>query len=58
MSYLFFPADDSGGRRSGQAMLEYILVFVVRLRLVAVLSLFLHAVKAQSERTMDSAGAD
>lgn len=34
-------------------MLEYVMVFVALLGLVAVLSLFLYAVKTQSNRTMD-----
>lgn len=58
MSHLFFPADNSGERRSGQAMLEYVLVFVALLGLVAVLSLFLYAVKTQSDRTMDLVGSE
>ena len=57
MLHLRFPAD-GGGRRSGQAMLEYVMVFVALLGLVAVLSLLLYAVKIQSNRTIDLVGSD
>ncbi|MDD4101621.1 MAG: hypothetical protein PHU80_03200 [Kiritimatiellae bacterium] len=53
MLNLCVQADGGGGRQSGQAMLEYVMVFVALLGLVAVLSLFLYAVKIQSNRTMD-----
>ncbi len=39
--------------RSGQAMVEYVIVFVVLLGLVAVLSVFLYAVRQQSNRALD-----
>lgn len=42
-----------GDRRSGQAMLEYVIVFVVLLGLAAVLSLCLYAVRRQSGRALD-----
>ena len=53
MLNLCFQATGGSERRSGQAMLEYVMVFVALLGLVAVLSLFLYAVKTQSNRTMD-----
>lgn len=43
----------SGSRRSGQAMLEYVIVFVAMLAVVSVLALFLYAVRQQSNRTLD-----
>ena len=39
--------------RSGQAMVEYLIVFVVMLMVVTVLSIFLYAVRQQSNRTLD-----
>ncbi len=42
-----------GNRRSGQAMIEYVIVFVSMLAVVAVLALFLYAVRQQSNRTLD-----
>lgn len=42
-----------GNRRSGQAMLEYVVVFVAMLTVVTVLALFLYAVRQQSNRTLD-----
>ena len=41
------------GRKSGQAMLEYIIVFVSMLGVVAVFSLCLYAVRQQSNRALD-----
>ena len=40
-------------RRSGQAMIEYVVVFVAMLGVVTVLALFLYTVKQQSNRTLD-----
>jgi len=40
-------------RRSGQAMLEYVIVFVILLSVVALMSLFLYVVRQQSNRTLD-----
>ena len=39
--------------RSGQVILEYVVVFAAMLAVVAVLSLFLYAVRQQSNRTLD-----
>ena len=39
--------------RSGQAMIEYVIVFVAMLGVVAVLALFLYAVRLQSNRALD-----
>ena len=48
---------DSGNknpeRRSGQAMLEYVIVFVSMLGVIAVFSLCLYAVRQQSNRALD-----
>lgn len=41
------------GRRAGQAMIEYLIVFAALLALVSVMSLFLYAVRQQSNRTLD-----
>lgn len=40
-------------RRSGQAMVEYIIVFAVLLGVVSVASLCLYAVRQQSNRALD-----
>ncbi len=58
MSHLRFQAKGGGRLRSGQAMLEYVIVFVALLGLVAVLSLCLYAVKTQSNRTIELVGSD
>ena len=44
---------NSGRSRSGQAMVEYVIVFVAMLAFVAVLSVFLYAVRQQSNRALD-----
>lgn len=44
---------NSHSSRSGQAMVEYLIVFVVMLMVVAVLSVFLYAVRQQSNRALD-----
>lgn len=44
---------DAGNRRSGQAILEYVIVFVVMLGVVGLLTLFLYAVRQQSNRALD-----
>ncbi|MFA7173144.1 MAG: hypothetical protein WC340_06975 [Kiritimatiellia bacterium] len=41
------------GAKSGQAMLEYIIVFVSLLAVVAVFSICLYAVRQQSNRALD-----
>lgn len=43
----------TGNRRSGQVMLEYVVVFLAMLAVVSVLALFLYAVRQQSNRTLD-----
>lgn len=45
--------ENSRRGRSGQAMVEYLIVFVVMLMVVTVLSVFLYAVRQQSNRTLD-----
>jgi len=42
-----------GNRRSGQVMIEYVVVFVAMLAVVTVLALFLYAVRQQSNRALD-----
>lgn len=39
--------------RSGQVMLEYVIVFVAMLAVVSVLALFLYSVRQQSNRALD-----
>ena len=39
--------------RSGQAALEYVIVFASMLAVVSILALFLYAVRQQSNRTLD-----
>jgi len=41
------------GAESGQAMLEYIIVFVSLLAVVAIFSICLYAVRQQSNRALD-----
>ncbi len=43
----------AGRSRSGQAMLEYVVVFAALLAVVSVLALFLYAVRQQSNRALD-----
>jgi len=43
----------AGGPRSGQAMVEYVVVLLALLAVVSVLALFLYAVRQQSNRTLD-----
>ncbi|MDR2850001.1 MAG: hypothetical protein LBW77_05620 [Verrucomicrobiota bacterium] len=45
--------EKAGGRRSGQAAVEYIVVFVAMLGVVAMFALFLYAVRQQSNRALD-----
>ncbi len=40
-------------RRSGQATLEYVVVFAALLAVITILALFLYAVRQQSNRTLD-----
>jgi len=40
-------------RRSGQAMVEYIVVFVCMLAVIAIFALCLYAVRQQSNRALD-----
>lgn len=41
------------GGKSGQAMLEYIIVFVSLLAVIAIFSICLYAVRQQSNRALD-----
>ncbi|MCL2105295.1 MAG: hypothetical protein FWH21_09690 [Kiritimatiellaeota bacterium] len=49
---------DLFGRRSGQAMLEYLVVFVALIALVSVMAICLYAVRQQANRTMVLIGSD
>lgn len=40
-------------KHSGQAMIEYIIVMLAMMGVVALLSLFLYAARQQSNRTLD-----
>ena len=42
-----------GDRRNGQVMMEYIIVFVCMLGVIAIFSLCLYAVRQQSNRSLD-----
>ena len=53
MSTLSSRAKEGGSRRSGQAMLEYVIVFAALLAVVSILALFLFAVRQQSNRSLD-----
>lgn len=53
MSNLSHRAPADAKRRSGQVMIEYVVVFVAMLAVVAVLALFLYAVRQQSNRALD-----
>jgi hypothetical protein len=43
---------------SGQAMVEYIIVFISLLLVVSVLALSLYTVRQQANRTLDLVGSD
>ena len=43
---------------SGQAMVEYIIVFIAMLLVISVLSLSLYTVRQQANRTLDLVGSD
>lgn len=45
-------------RCSGQAMVEYVIVFIAILLVVSVLSLSLYTVRQQANRTLDLVGSD
>jgi len=53
MLNLRFRLRRAGNAKSGQAALEYVIVFVAMLAVVTVLALFLYAVRQQSNRTLD-----
>ena len=42
-----------GDRRNGQVMMEYIIVFICMLGVIAIFSLCLYAVRQQSNRSLD-----
>jgi type VI protein secretion system component VasF len=44
--------------RAGQTMIEYIIVFVALLATVAALSVFLYALRQQSNRVLDLVASD
>ena len=46
------------GGRSGQVMLEYLVVFVALLAVVSVMALCLYAVRQQADRTLVLVGSD
>ena len=48
----------SWGSRSGQAMLEYVVVFVALLSVVSVMAICLYAVRQQANRTLVLVGSD
>jgi hypothetical protein len=43
---------------SGQAMVEYLIVFIALLLLVSVFALSLYSVRQQASRTLDLVGSD
>ncbi|MEI7945453.1 MAG: hypothetical protein WCJ02_02100 [bacterium] len=45
-------------RCSGQAMVEYLIVFISMLLIVSVLALSLYTVRQQANRTLDLVGSD
>ena len=53
MLNLTFRLRRSRDGRSGQAALEYVVVFAAMLAVVSILALFLYAVRQQSNRTLD-----
>ncbi len=53
MLNLCYRTRKAAGSRAGQVMLEYVVVFAAMLAVVAVLALFLYAVRQQSNRTLD-----
>ena len=46
------------GSRSGQVMVEYVMVFVALLALVSVMAICLYAVRQQANRTLVLVGSD
>ena len=46
-------ARGSADPRSGQVMVEYVVVFVAMLAVVSIMALFLYSVRQQSNRTLD-----
>jgi uncharacterized protein (UPF0333 family) len=53
MVYLSNRLPETRDRRSGQVMLEYVIVFVAMLAVISVLALFLYSVRQQSNRALD-----
>ena len=46
-------ARGSSDPRSGQVMVEYVVVFVAMLAVVSIMALFLYSVRQQSNRALD-----
>jgi len=55
---MFNRAQGLWGSRSGQAMLEYVVVFMALLALASVMALCLYAVRQQANRTLILVGSD
>jgi uncharacterized protein (UPF0333 family) len=51
-------ARGSADPRSGQVMVEYVVVFVAMLAVVSIMALFLYSVRQQSNRTLDLIASD
>lgn len=57
-SFMMNRLQTSKRRCSGQAMVEYIVVFIAMLLVVSVMALSLYAVRQQANRTLDLVGSD
>jgi len=55
---VFAPPRAGRRGRSGQAMIEYIVVFVSLFATIVSLAVFLYAVRQQSNRTLDLVASD
>ena len=55
---MFNRTQGSRKSRSGQVMLEYVIVFVALLAVVSVMALCLYAVRQQANRTLILVGSD
>ena len=58
LSVMFNRAQDLRRSRSGQVMVEYVVVFVALLAVVSVMAICLYAVRQQANRTLVLVGSD
>jgi len=58
LSLMFNRTQGRLGSRSGQVMVEYIVVFLALIAIVSVMAVCLYAVKQQANRTLVLVGSD